>query len=121
MGKEHLFYRYIYKRNNGYQIQYKNEHYGWYPDLPTALYDRDRLEQCDWNMSIFVELPELPVNPYEHMDLPPFDKTGEYIVFVPARYRVVRKINGKQKYYGTFKSLDEAREVRDYLEATNGW
>ena len=115
------FYRYIYKRNNGYQIEYQHEHYGWYDDLATALYDRDRLEQVDWDMSVFVELPELPVNPYEHMRLPPFEKNGEHIVCIPAHYRIQRRVNGKMKYYGTFKTLDEAREHRDYLNSINGW
>lgn len=96
-----------------------NEHYGWYPDLPTALFDRDRLEQCDWNFSIFVELPEIP-NPYKHMELPSFEHDTSYITIVPTRFRVTKRIDGKLRYFGEFKTLDEARERRDEC-ISNGW
>ena len=117
--KDKLFYQYIYERNNGYVIQYKNEVYGWYPDLATALFDRDRFIMVDWNFSLFVELPDIP-NPYEHMELPPLSHDKEYIVRIPETWRVQKRVNGKTQYYGTFKSYEEAKTRRDELIA-NGW
>lgn len=117
--KDKLFYRYITKRGNGYQVRKDGEHYGWYPDLPTALFDRDRLEQCDWNMSVFVELPEIP-NPYEHMRLPPFEHKKEYITHLPERWRVQKSINGKMCYFGTFDNYEDAEKRRNEL-VMNGW
>lgn len=113
--KDKMFYRNISRRGNGFQIRYQGEHYGWYPDLPTALFDRDRLEYCDWNMSVFVELPEVP-NPYEWMELPPFDeRKATYIQHIPEKWRVQKKINGKLSYFGTFDSEEEAINHRDKL------
>ena len=113
--KKKLFYRNITRRGNGYQIRYDGEHYGWYPDLPTALYDRDRLEHCDWNMSVFVELPEVP-NPYEWMELPPFDeRKATYIQHLPEKWRVQKRINGELCYFGTFDNEEDAIKHRDRL------
>lgn len=117
--RDKFFYQYIYERNNGYVIQYKNEVYGWYPDLPTALYDRDRFMMVDWNFNLFVELPDVP-NPYLHMELPPLNHDKEYIVHVPEHWRVQRKVDGKMKYYGSFRSYNEAKARRDEL-IINGW
>lgn len=113
--KNKLFYRNITRRGNGYQVRYQGEHYGWYPDLPTALFDRDRLEQCDWDMAVFVELPEIP-NPYEHMELPPFDeKKASYIQHLPEKWRIQKRIQGKLCYFGTFDNEEDAIKHRDEL------
>jgi len=119
MSRDDFFYRYIYKRYDGYQILKDNEHYGWYPDLPTALFDRDRLEQCEWDMEVFVQLPEIP-NPYEHMRLPKYNHDRKYITTIPQKYVVQRRINGKLINFGTFRNLEDARKRRDEL-ITNGW
>lgn len=113
--KDKLFYRYINKHGKGYQVRYKGEHYGWYPDLPTALFDRDRLEQCDWDMAVFVELPEIP-NPYEHMMLPPFEKRkASYITHIPERWRVQKMIKGKLVSFGTYDNYEDAEQRRNEL------
>ena len=112
--KEKAFYRHIYKQGKGYRIIYKDEHYGWYERIEDALYDRDRLEQVDFDIQTFCELPDIP-NPYEHMKLPLFDKDSEYITHIPEKWRIQKKINGKNCYFGTYRSLEEAQRRRDEL------
>ncbi len=119
MVKDKAFYRYIYKRNDGYQLQYKNEHYGFYNRLEDALFDRDRFEQVDWDMEVFVQLPEIP-NPYEHMKLPDFNHDADYISIIPTSYKVFKWIDGKSRYFGSYKTLEDARLRRDEL-ISNGW
>lgn len=113
--KDKLFYRYIYKQGKGYRIIKDNTHWGWYDNLPWCLYDRDRLEQVDWDMSQFVELAEVP-NPYLHMELPPFEeRKATYIQHLPEKWRVQKRIKGKLSYFGTFDTEEEAIRHRDKL------
>lgn len=113
------FYRYIYKQGNGYRIIYQGEHYGWYDHLPTCLYDRDRLEAVDWDIQTWTELPEVP-NPYEHIQLPEYHCGMEYITHIPERWKVQKRIDGKVKYFGTYDSLEKAKERVLWLNE-NGW
>ena len=118
--KDDAFYRYITKRNNGWQLRKDGEHYGWYEDIEDALFDRDRLEQVEWDMSIFVELPEIP-NPYYHIRLPPYEEVrSSYIQHLPERWRVQKRIDGKMSYFGTYDSFEEAEKRRNEL-IKNGW
>lgn len=115
------FYRYIIRRHNGFQIQYKNEHYGWYDNIYDALFDRDRLEECNWDLEEFVWLPEKQ-NPYKNIQLPPkeVDNYMQYISRNGKKFRITKQINGKQKHFGTYKTLDEAIKKRNEL-IKNGW
>ena len=115
------FYRYIYKKYNGYQITKDNQHYGWYDDLRWALYDRDRLEECNWDYEEFVWLPETE-NPYLHIRLPPnnCNRWMQYIYPNKKSYRVSKRINGELIHFGTYQSLDEAMDRRDEL-IKKGW
>lgn len=119
MPKNKSFYRFIYKRGGMYQLQYKNEHYGFYERVEDALFDRDRLEQVDWDFELFCELPEIP-NPYYHMELPDYEHDSTYITFIPAKYRVMKKINGKTRVFGDYSSLEDARVRRDEC-LSNNW
>lgn len=113
--KNKLFYRYINKHGKGYQIRKDGEHYGWYEDLPDCLYDRDRLEQCDWDIQTWTELPEVP-NPYKHMELPPFEKRkASYITHIPERWRVQKVIKGKLVTFGTYDNYEDAEARRNQL------
>lgn len=40
-----------------------------------------------------------------------------YIRRVKGKYRIQKNINGKMEYFGTFNTLDDARDERDYLES----
>ena len=118
--KEEGFYRYISRRGTGYQILKNNEHYGWYDRIEDALFDRDRLEQVDWDIQTWTELPEIP-NPYEHMDLPAYEeRKTTFIQHLPERWRVQKRLNGKMCYFGTYKTFEEAEERRNEL-IMNGW
>jgi hypothetical protein len=48
------------------------------------------------------------------------NKYGTYIYFHQKRYRVIRKINGKTTSFGSYDTLEEAKQRRDELEK-NGW
>lgn len=116
------FYKYIYKRHNGYQILKDNESYGWYEDITDALYDRDRLVEVDWDIQTWCELPERE-NPYKNMRLPPreLDRHRQYVYpTLNGTFRVLKTINGVKKSFGTYKSLDEALDKRDEL-IKRGW
>lgn len=115
------FYRYIHQHHNGYQILKDNESYGWYDNLPDALYDRDRLEECNWDLEEFVWLPEKE-NKYKHMILPPkeLDNWKQYIYPSGSGFKIQKQINGKRKYFGTYKTLEEAIKRRNEL-IENGW
>lgn len=112
-------FEYIYKKNGGYEILKNNTHYGWYDDLALALFDRDRFIQTDWDWDTFLALPEVP-NPYQHMKLPEFDSTKTYISHVPEHWTIQKWIDGKNKYFGSFRSKKEAEErVKQLIEV--GW
>ena len=113
--KDDAFYRNITRRHNGWQLRKDGEHYGWYENVEDALFDRDRLEQVDWDMGIFVELPEIP-NPYYHINLPPYEEVkSSFIQYLPEKWRVQKRINGKMCYFGTYDSFEEAEKRRDDL------
>lgn len=116
------FYKYIYPHHNGFQIKKDNVHYGWYPDIRTALFDRDRLVECNWDLEEFVWLPEKD-NPYEHMRLPPreLDRHRQYVYpDINGRFRIIKRINGKPKHFGNYETLEEALDKRDEL-IRNDW
>ena len=118
--KDDGFYRNITRRGLGWQLRHNDEHMGWYDRIEDALFDRDRLEQCDWDMSVFVELPEIP-NPYDHMKLPRYEERKiTFIQHLPERWRVQKRIDGKMCYFGTYESFEEAEKRRNEL-VINGW
>ena len=113
--KDKAFYRYIYRHGLGYRILKDNEHFGWYDRIEDALYDRDRLEQVDWDIQTWTELPETP-NPYEHMNLPPYEESkSTYITHIPEKWRVQKRIDGKMSYFGSYDTFEEAEKRRNEL------
>ena len=117
--KDEAFYRYIYRQGDGYCIKKNNEYYGEYDKLEEALFDRDRLIQTNWDVSLWLELPDMP-NPYYHIELPPFNHDMTGITRVSKPYRVQKRINGKVKYFGAYATYDEAKQRRDEL-ISNNW
>ena len=77
------------------------------------------MEQVNWDIDLWCELPDVP-NYYKSMELPTFEKVSSYITHVPERWRVQKKINGKIKYFGTFKTKEEAMKRVVELKS-NGW
>lgn len=48
------------------------------------------------------------------------EQIGGKVVTVNKKYRVQKSIDGKPRYFGQFKTLEEAKKVRDEL-MKNGW
>lgn len=103
------FYRYIYKNGEGYQIIKNNVDYGTYTNVRDALFDRDLLEQLDWDYEALLNYNVDVPNHYMHMKLPPFSHKSRYIQFVPAEYRVY--IQGE-----LFASFKYKNDALDYIE-----
>ena len=88
--------------------------------MADALYDRDRLEQVNWDVDLWLEMVETP-NFYKSMILPSFRKrNGSYIQHIPEKWRVVKRINGKLEYFGSYHSREEAEDRVNELMG-NGW
>ena len=115
------FYKYIYKQHKGYSIRKNGIHYGYYEDIRDALFDRDRLIDCDWDIEEWVWLPERE-NPYKNIRLPPkeLDRARQYVYKNTRGFSIKKKINGELKYFGTYPTLDEALSKRDEL-IKNRW
>ena len=97
--------RYIHFHQEKYEIEkiIKNKpiYFGRYDSIEKAREVRDQLEKHNWNKKY---IPPKPTNPNRYLN---YKKSSV----------IIRKINkGKLEYYGTYKTLKEAREVRDKLE-----
>ena len=116
------FYRYIYPNHNGWQIKKNNIHYGWYDDIRWALFDRDRLERCNWDFEEFVWLNDNEENKYLDMILPPHGlKRWRQNIYPNGKsWRVSKRINGILINFGTFQTIEDAIEYRNKL-IENGW
>ena len=115
------FYKHIRKLKNGSFVVHKDgEPYGTYSDIRDALHDRDLLVECDWDVTEMNARDEIP-NKYYDMELPP---SRRYITLKRQdnrEYYTIRKtIDGKQVWFGQFKTFKEAVERRDELERC-GW
>ena len=110
------FYRYIYPHNNGYQIKKNEVHYGWYDNIYDALFDRDRLEECNWDFEEFVWLPPKE-NYYKGVVLPPrgLRRPRQNIYPYGKRWRIAKRINGDLHEFGVYDSLEEAISIRNKL------
>lgn len=102
------FYRNIKKSTQGYRVVKKGECYGSFPDLATALFERDRLIAVDWDWDDYVNLPD-QYNNYIHVNLPPFENEPSYISVEKEHWIVRDKIT--QKYRGRYNTLEEAKRV----------
>ena len=100
--------RYIQKNNKGYNIlrwiNGKIRYYGFFSNLDEAIEYRDFLESNGWSTNCkFTRNQKKGV--YE-------TKSGSYEVYY---YH-----NGKNEYYGTYRSFEEAVKVRRLCEKYNG-
>lgn len=79
------------------------------------------LESCDWDLGEFVYIEK--ENKYNHMQLPPreLDRQMQYVYrHTNGGFRIQKKVNGKLKHFGHFKTLEEALNRRDEL-IKNNW
>lgn len=110
------FYKYIYKVGKGYQIKKDNVNYGYYEDITDALYDRDDLVACNWDIEEWVWI-QPHYNKYKHMILPPKElkRWRQYIYWHGTGWRIQKKVNGVLRQYGTFDNLEDAIKERNRL------
>ena len=110
------FYKYIYRVGNGYQIQKDGVGYGYYEDICDALYERDDLIECNWDIEEWVWIqPHL--NKYKYMILPPLGlkRWKQYIYRNGNGWRIQKKIDGELKQYGYYDKLEDAIKERNRL------
>lgn len=72
------FYKYIYLSNGRYYVIKNHETYFSSKVLAEALYERDLLIECEWDIDLYVNIIDKP-NPYLNMELPVFCHTPRYI------------------------------------------
>lgn len=114
------FYKHIYRAGDNFRIIKNGVHYGWFDNVRDALYERDRLIECDWDLVEWVYLEETH-NPYSDIILPPFDSNikhlKQYISFdsINNVWKIRKSINGKQKNFGNFIKLNDALKRRNEL------
>ena len=82
------------------QINGERLYYGSFNSLEQAIQHRDFLEEQQWNIK-YCRKPR-----------------GEKYIqkSVSGKYKVSKRIKNNQIYYGTFNTIEEAREYRDFLE-----
>lgn len=100
----------IRKHGNGFQVYFyfngKLEYFGIFKTLEEAVSLRDRIVNDLDNWKTY-----LPVKPK--------DKPKRYISKSGGGFIIQKRINGTNKYFGIYKTLEEAIVVRDKLEANN--
>ena len=90
----------IIKTINGERLSF-----GTFDTLDEAIKRRDELIADNWGYSTTDDLPAPGKKP----------KYAKYIIFKDGFFKVSKSLEGQQWYLGTFKTLDEAIELRDFL------
>lgn len=91
--------RYIYPSHGKYSISKNGKHYGTYTTIEEAIQVRDKYESKGW-----IKPERKRKRPAKYID-----KLGE------NQYKLTRR----GTYYGTFKTLEEAIQAREYFESRN--
>ena len=90
----------------GKQVNGKYFYFGNYQSLEKAKKVRDYFVEHDWDIS----------ERFKFMEIPP----TRYIRKTRAgNYKIVKWLNGKMVYFGTFHSLEDAMLERDLLVESN--
>ena len=98
--------RYVYKNHNKYYVVYHKKNIAKCDSEEEAIKERDRL------------INEGKIIPQRRGRKPRCEE-DRYIRRVKGKYTLQKSINGKTEYFGTFKTLEEARSERDLLESIN--
>lgn len=100
----------INKKGNGFQVYFrfngKRETFGAYKTIEEATVIRDKIANDLDNWRIY-----LPIKAK--------DKPTRYISKHGNGFQLQKTINGTNRYFGTYKTLEEAIAARDELEANN--
>lgn len=109
--------KYIIFTNNYYRVHKllngKQRNFGSFENIENACNLRDLLIKNDWDDS---KIPKKYFSDHSNSR----GKHGKYILFVNNYYRVNKTIDGKQKFFGSFKDKNNAIVLRDLL-MENGW
>ena len=109
--------KYIIFTNNYYRVRKilngKHKNFGSFKDIEKACNLRDLLIDNDWDES---KIPKQYFSDHSNSE----GKYGKYITFKNNYYRISKTINGKQKFFGSFKDINNAIVLRDLL-IENGW
>lgn len=97
---------FIQKHGKKYQI-FNKIHYGVYNTIEEAMDTRDKLVANHWNRNILT------------IHATKSNTNYEYIYEYKNRYRVTKLINGKQKAFGVYDSLEKAIWYRDFFKKHN--
>lgn len=89
-------------------VNNKNEWFGTYHSLEEAIEYRDELRKHGWDKKYFEEI-------YEDSST----KSEEYIYHTRGGYTIRRTLGDVQKTYGTYHTLEEAKQKRDELKQNN--
>ena len=109
--------RYIIFANNYYRVHKllngKQRNFGSFENIESACFLRDLLIENDWDES---KIPKKYFSDHSNSR----GKHGKHIRFINNYYRVNKTINGKLKFFGSFKDKNNAIVLRDLL-VENGW
>ena len=109
--------KYIIFTNNYYRVHKllngKQRNFGSFENIENACNLRDLLIKNDWDKS---KIPKEYFSDHSNSR----GKHGKYIIYVNNYYKVNKKINGKLKFFGSFKDKNNAIVLRDLL-VENGW
>ena len=106
--------KYIHKTKEGRyslnkRIKGKTYNFGTYLTLEEAKKYRDYFESKGWENSLD-----------ERLDYSTTKGSNRYITIRDRSYFIFKRIGEKTCFFGTYYSLEKARNVRDYFE-NNGW
>jgi len=90
-------------------IKGKHYNFGTYSSLEEAKKYRNYFESKGWINCLD-----------ERLEYSTSKHPNRYICKHNGSYRIFKKVNGKTAFFGTYKSLEKAQEIRDYFERT-GW
>ena len=96
--RKHLDVYEIIKNVNG-----KNEYFGRYHTLPEAIKWRDYFKENNWNLNLRL-----------------IGTPNRNIYFKLGKWRIIKKINGKDYYFGSFDNLEDAEKRVKEIRLT-GW
>ena len=110
--------KYISLINNYYKVSKtingKLKFFGSFKDKKNAIVLRDLLVENGWVES---GIPKEFFSDYSSSNK---NKHGKYIIFANGYFKVNKQIDGKNKVFGSFENVDNARRLRDLL-ITNDW
>lgn len=102
-------HKYIYQKNGGYMvtksIDGEVKYFGWYRDIYEAKKARDKFMANGWKK------PDEPQRKNKYQYIYEVKKTG--------KWKVIRSRAGKNVYYGTYESLDEAIDARERIASAD--